>query len=411
MSSVKLIINFWSRKGVDMRLFLLFVIVAQGFGADWFNMNPDPHPSARQDGHLAYDAESGVVILFGGHPDGRECWAYDLSNNSWRRMSDAPVSMAFHALAYDSAYDRVIAFYGGRTLVYDYNNDFWEDMNPNPAPKAKWGAMLAYDIESGKLILYGGGDVSGGQYFSYDDTWYYDYGTNTWTLLDTAGPPCREYAAMAYDAESDLIILFGGEYNGNQGFLDDTWVYDYNSNTWIEMNPAQSPTERRLHGMVYDASRDRVVLYGGQGGSWDTWEYDYNSDTWEEIVTNNHPNARSNVGMAYHRGENRVVLFGGQYYATYYDETWIYPDPLGISHFRTDRTRMIRVSPNPFRKQIRIYGSGGKRIAVFDVQGRPIAQISGSTWSGNDISGIEVGPGIYFLMIEGLQPVKVVKIR
>ena len=43
-------------------------------------------------------------------------------------------------------------------------------------------------------------------------------------LSPTNSPPARSYLAMAYDAVSGKIIMFGG-YDGN-GYLNDTWEFD-----------------------------------------------------------------------------------------------------------------------------------------------------------------------------------------
>lgn len=395
------------------KISVMVVFVSIALANNWFNMNPAVHPSARQDGHLVYDSESDRVVLFGGRTTSGasyETWSYDLNNNIWEQMSDAPMTMSFHALVYDSAYDRVIAFYGGVTMAYNFNTDTWEDMIPSPAPAANWGAMMAYDVESSKLILFGGGGGSGGNYFSYRETWTYDYQTNTWTLLDTTGPPCREYGSMVYDSESDLIVLFGGEYDGNQGYLDDTWVYDYNTNTWLEKNPTQHPSARREHGMAYDSERDSVVLYGGDSGPYETWEYDLNTDAWVQITTADLPGASDNVGLTFDSESKRVVLFGGQYLATYFDETWIYPDQeVGIEEYAKVKMRKLTIYPNPFIKSCKI-SENRSQVEIFDVSGRLINRISGEIWNGEDLNGNVVKSGVYFLKIEGNERIKVIKL-
>lgn len=389
---------------------VLILFASTVLANDWFNMNPAVHPGQRQDGHLTYDSESDRVILFGGHTysgASNQTWSYDLNNNDWQQMSNAPSAMSFHEIAYDSIYDRVIAFYGGTTMAYDFNTNTWQNMNPSPAPAANWGAMMAYDIESEKLILFGGGGSSGGNYFSYRETWIYDYQTNTWTLLDTTGPPQREYGAMVYDSESDRIVLFGGEYDGNQGFLDDTWVYDYNTNTWLEQNPSLYPSARRLHGMAYDSERDCVVLYGG--GSYQTWEYDLNSDTWLQISTGNNPGANSTVGLTYDSESKSTVLFGGQQGATYFDETWVYPNQIGIEENSIVKEKKLTVYPNPFIKSCRISGNQSQ-IEIFDVSGRLVNKISGEIWNGEDMTGRMVKSGVYFLKVKGSGRIKAIKL-
>ena len=53
-------------------------------------------------------------------------------------------------------------------------------------------------------------------------------------------PSPRGYQVMAYDAESDRIIVFGGVLNPEEG-LNDTWAFDAGASIWQDMSPAQSP--------------------------------------------------------------------------------------------------------------------------------------------------------------------------
>ena len=53
----------------------------------------------------------------------------------------------------------------------------------------------------------------------------------------TTRPSPRTETGMAYDAESDRVILFGGVPQN-----DDTWAYDLNTNTWTLMEPAARPS-------------------------------------------------------------------------------------------------------------------------------------------------------------------------
>ncbi len=82
-------------------------------------------------------------------------------------------------------------------------------------------------------------------------------------------PSSRSHHDMAYDAESDRVILSG--WRG----LDDTWAYDFNSNTWTDVSSSVSPSARDNHAMAYDAESDRVILFGGSTGSDETWSYHY----------------------------------------------------------------------------------------------------------------------------------------
>ena len=89
----------------------------------------------------------------------------------------------------------------------------WVRQYPPPharlaSPPARAGASMAYDAQIGKVVLFGGRDPGGAR----NDTWTYDVATNTWKRqFPSTSPPARSSASMAYDAQSNLIVLFGGQ--------------------------------------------------------------------------------------------------------------------------------------------------------------------------------------------------------
>jgi hypothetical protein len=76
---------------------------------------------------------------------------------------------------------------------------------------------------------------------------------------------------MAYDADREVSVLFGG-FNGIT-FFNETWEWD--GTTWTQQTALTgSPAGRADHVMAFDALRHRVVLFGGIPGLLgDTWVY------------------------------------------------------------------------------------------------------------------------------------------
>ena len=295
---------------------------------------------------MAYDSESDRVILFGGYVDSTETfqndtWAYDLNANTWTQMNPAtrPVGRDSHAMTYDAESDRVILFGGNKgdfigsdeTWAFDFDNNTWTDMNPATRPVGRWIHALAYDAESDRVILFGG--AVGVRPYPSNDVWAYDFNTNTWTNLNRVTRPTSRWGhAMAYDAESDRVILFGSQ---SLGFDQETWVYDFNTNSWANMDPATGPPGRSAHFMAYDNESDRVVLFGGIIGPLgnarrddETWTYDVNRNIWARANSAGRPSPRHLHAMAYDSESDRVILFGG---STGGDQTWAHrysPPPL-----------------------------------------------------------------------------------
>jgi hypothetical protein len=56
------------------------------------------------------------------------------------------------------------------------------------------------------------------------------------------------------------VVLFGGETTGYHLF-GGTWTW--NGTTWTKRHPAASPSARQGAAMAYDAATGAVVLFGG----------------------------------------------------------------------------------------------------------------------------------------------------
>jgi hypothetical protein len=311
------------------------------FAAQWREMAPAAVPGPRDSSRMAYDVASDRIILFGGiageHQVLGDTWAYDYNANTWINMTPAsgPDARAQQAMAYDAESDRVILFGGSvwwswldDTWAYDYDTNTWGQMHPAVAPSPRTGHAMAYDAESDRVILFGGHRYPGGPGDSLGDTWAYDFNSDTWTQMSPGSAPSpRCWAGMAYDSESDRMVLFGGVVDWGPD-LGDTWAYDFNTNTWTQMNPATAPAPRHAAAMAYDAESDRAVLFGGADNTGsplgETWAFDYNSDTWTLLGPSAPPSARHAASMAYDAESERAILFGGYSGTGYFGDTWAF---------------------------------------------------------------------------------------
>jgi len=199
-------------------------------------------------------------------------------------------------------------------------------MSPEEYPSTRICAAMKYDSESDRMVLFGGWSEDR---TDIGETWTYNFNNNSWKMQTPESAPSARYRpAMAYDSESDRMILFGGM--SETTAVRDTWAYDYNSNNWTNMNPSTAPPARILAAMVYDKSVDRIIFFGGSNVAktlfyTDTWTYDYNSNTWNELTYTTHPSGRCYINMAYDEESNRSILFGGETDGNIRsDETWAY---------------------------------------------------------------------------------------
>lgn len=179
-----------------------------------------------------------------------------------------------------------------------------------------WGSVLGFQGADNRIASVGGG-VPGVQPAA-DETPAISTAPTPPANAWKSSPPVSVSAvsvsahAMAYDSESARTVLFGGLAAAD--LTNDTWAHDSVTNSWTNMDPGARPPARSLHAMVYDSGSDRVILFGGLGAAGlvnDTWAYDFNTNTWANLVPSARPPARMRPAMAYHSGYDRVILFGG----------------------------------------------------------------------------------------------------
>ena len=295
----------------------------------WWEMRPPNAPGGRYAHDMAYDSGNDLAVLFGGITDdgerSAETWLYDPSTNIWTPVfpSPAPAARYYHAMAYDSANDKVV-LYGGitgyaETWLYDVEDNEWVQKHPNPHPPMLYGHKMTYDSANKRMVLFGGLYYSGGWRY-WNETWVYDVAGNEWTKMTPSVSPSARYGHdLAYDPVHGRIVLFGG-YNGV--YHNDTWVYDLVKDRWTEVYRESPPPRKAWHSMVYDSEINRVLLHTGYPSTTDVWQYDTGSETWTQQTYNEAPSGRYLSAMVHDSTNRKNVLFGGYYY--YKQDTWVH---------------------------------------------------------------------------------------
>lgn len=152
----------------------------------------------------------------------------------------------------------------------------WRNVDPGlPSPRIAHG--LVSDPRGDGILMFGGSaslafDPADTVSASFNDLWRWD--GVTWSPVRTAAPaPPRAFAAMALDASRRRVVMFGG-YNATRQATADLWEWD--GVTWRRLVPASmSPSGRVGAGLACHAGR--CVLYGGRslaGELADLWEWD-----------------------------------------------------------------------------------------------------------------------------------------
>ncbi len=164
------------------------------------------------------------------------------------------------------------------------------------------GSAMAYDADHQRVLLFGGA-----YQVAMSDTWEW-LGTNWVQRHPTTSPPARSGHALAYDRSRKRVVLFGGVGCCFAG-LSDTWEWDGSS--WQRQNPVSSPPPGNAT-MTFDAARERVVLFSRRDAS--TWEWDGRS--WEQRITVASPS--SEAAIAWNGDLQRVVGFDGSDGSTWF---------------------------------------------------------------------------------------------
>ncbi len=246
-------------------------------GTTWAEQSPATSPPARVGASMTYDPAIGQLVLFGGTgangQDLVDTWAYN--GTTWAKESPAtsPPARSVASMAYDPAIGRLVLFGGthetpSKSFVlfgdtWTYNGTTWARQSPTTNPGRRYGASMAYDPATGRLVLFGGQGVYA--YQSFGDTWTYNGAA--WAQQHPASsPPGRFGASMAYDPPTRQLVLFSGDTYAAVGVLSDTWTWD--GTTWAQQAPETSPPPALYNPMDYDASGQLVLLDGGVPGMW-----------------------------------------------------------------------------------------------------------------------------------------------
>ena len=249
-------------------------------------------PQARQRAAMAFDETNKTAILFGGlTADGQQndTWSWD--GTAWQQQhpAHAPSAREGATMTADPAL-KAVMLYGGMNDAggkpspindtWSWNGTDWSPLTPAQSPAGGVRPRLAF---------LGGANVVArfGDCIESHDNNLYTFDGQTWTAHPASGswPPALCMPALAGDSSRNQLVLFGGNLGtGTSTPPADTWIYD--GKTWNKATPSQSPTARYDAAIVFDSDHHLIVLFGGlgltQGQSGplnDTWTWDGSSWT------------------------------------------------------------------------------------------------------------------------------------
>jgi len=185
-----------------------------------------------------------------------------------------------HCLLADDARERVLLVGGwdnenGELWAFDFDRWTWECLQTGRfRPDAIGHPSVVLDTHRSRIVWFGGWPA-GDEKSPVDDLyvldlngaapleWQYVEHTHPW-------PASRNGASLIFDARRDRCVLFGGDGGWSSCFLprNDLWTLDLRTLTWERHKPGllmKGPTKRWLHAAAVDPVRDRMVLLEGAG--------------------------------------------------------------------------------------------------------------------------------------------------
>jgi hypothetical protein len=275
---------------------------ADGSGATptWTLLSPTGGPPSARGYHASvYDAANNRMMVFAGDPSIGYCsgavndvWVLSNADGTggtpnWTQLNPSggppPLRQGTKAV-YDSATNRMVVFGGNSNACGTPSNAVWVLSNANglggtpvwtqlapvgAAPAARSTHSAVYDSANNRMVVFGGGTST----VYVNDVWVLENanglgGTPAWTKLNPTGEPpsARTFSTAMYVSAANSMVLFGGFPTGGSSAV---WVLN-NANglggtpSWAQQNTTGvPPSPRHGHTSVFNASTNRMVMFGG----------------------------------------------------------------------------------------------------------------------------------------------------
>jgi hypothetical protein len=344
-----------------------------------FTFNPNTALTVHS---AVFDPATNVMIVFGGGDLGMEYFGtnavllYAPANVTGafstlipNGAAGAPTARVEHSAVYDTADNLMIVFGGVNYEESTVFNDVWvlshanghggtpvwTQLSPSGSPPApRFAHTAVYDARKNRMIIFGGYN---GSYFS--DVWVLSHanglgGMPEWTQLSPSGTPPDgvNSASAVYDPANDIMVVFGGEDNTATAYSNSVWTLSHASGLggspqWTNIvadGATGSPAQRALHSAVYDATNNRMMIFGGDEfsgfvshmGLNDVWVLANanglgGTPAWTQLKpAGGLPGPRYAQTAVYDARTNQMIICAGQNGEGQYFVVWVLSDANGL---------------------------------------------------------------------------------
>ncbi len=131
-------------------------------------------------------------------------------------------------------------------------------------PPQLQGASLDYDPVNDRFLLFGGARASNGTLLN-NDLYAYNHGSFSWSKPSVSGgpPPARLLHSHCYDTLNKRMIYFGGQDSGTPPFRNDVWVFNVQTNAWLQPTITGSIDGRAGAFAGWNPTSNRMLVLGG----------------------------------------------------------------------------------------------------------------------------------------------------
>jgi len=170
------------------------------------------------------------------------------------------------------------------------------------------------------LFIYGGTSYSNEfqNLIFYNDSWVFEFSSQTWEQLDT-NVPAGPRAGMGCDYINDYVIVTHGSHGTDLVFYNDTWSWHLPSNTWTLLTTSQTrPGSRFQFEFNIIPGTEDFLLANGQISTstafseylTDVWVLHTSNLQWEQLTVSDIPPKVLNVA-GYALTSNKFLLMAG----------------------------------------------------------------------------------------------------
>jgi hypothetical protein len=315
---------------------------------------------------------------------------------TWNPLALGIPTAGGHTAILDPVSSRMLVFSGSSNETWALalgGSPAWTQIVASNPPPARTFASAIYDPPRHRMILFGG--LVGG--VPANEVWALALAEPaSWTLLSPSGtPPAgRSGHGAIYDPAGDRMIVFGGS---TPAPSNETWALTLGgSPAWAPIAAGTPPSARTSMVVVPDLRRNRMIVFGGRNDHpndpclQDAWSLSLDgTPQWNVLAPEGGlPAARSLAAGVYDALRDRVLVYGG--------ELWHFPPCCGQEHRKfndwwqlgfggpvvavngaPERPGAVELAtpwPNPASRSVdfgfRLPGAAAVRLAVYDLAGR-----------------------------------------